>query len=108
MVTKKRTNKRNKYLDLETYSPEYYKATYIKCVYGLSYTDYKAMFLAQEEKCAICKKEQKLFNTNLAVDHCHDTGKIRGLLCKQCNIGLGYFKDNPDILEAAVNYLKNN
>jgi len=42
------------------------------------------------------------------VDHDHKTGKIRGLLCKRCNVGMGYFKDDPSILKKAVRYLEEN
>ena len=61
--------------------------------------------------CAICKfPETKVKNGNvvaLAIDHCHITGKVRGLLCNRCNTGLGLFKDNPLILETAIRYLNN-
>jgi len=51
--------------------------------------------------CGIIKKETKL----LCIDHCHTTGKIRGVLCDDCNIALGKFKDDPKILMKAINYL---
>ena len=55
----------------------------------------------QEGKCLICKKTGKL-----VVDHCHSTKKVRGLLCNNCNVGLGAFKDNCEFLSDAVIYLK--
>ena len=58
--------------------------------------------IKQDFKCAICKEE-----TNLAVDHCHNSTKVRGLLCNNCNNGLGRFKDSIELLENAIKYLKN-
>jgi len=54
------------------------------------------------KNCAICKKE-----TNLVVDHDHKTGKVRDMLCNHCNRGLGHFMDDPILLKAAAEYLKN-
>lgn len=68
--------------------------------YGLSTLDYNKMFDEQGGKCKICNKELKL-----VVDHCHNTGKIRGLLCNGCNVGLGCFKDDKELLSLAVTYL---
>ena len=58
----------------------------------------------QEECCAICKKDVELIDS--AIDHNHDTGEFRGVLCKQCNRALGMFRDSPEILQNAVDYLK--
>ena len=54
-------------------------------------------------KCVICGQEQR--GKNLALDHCHTTGRLRGALCTNCNAGLGMFKDRPDLLRAAAVYL---
>lgn len=69
--------------------------------YGLLEEDYKNLLLAQDGKCAICK----CILTNVTVDHDHETDAIRGLLCNECNLGLGNFKDNLSILESAMKYL---
>lgn len=69
--------------------------------YGLTVAEFDAMKAAQEERCAICRQD-----VVLCVDHCHTTGRIRGLLCHACNHGLGNFKDNPALLLAAVAYLE--
>ena len=58
----------------------------------------------QEECCAICKTEIELIDS--AIDHNHETGEFRGVLCKQCNRALGMFRDSPEILQSAIDYLK--
>lgn len=57
--------------------------------------------------CKICRRPPA-FSTRgvLYVDHCHDTGRIRGLLCGQCNVGMGAFRDNAELLEIAATYLR--
>lgn len=56
--------------------------------------------------CAICGTLETELNKRLSVDHCHTTNEIRGLLCTNCNIGLGMFKDNPELLDHAQRYLR--
>ena len=73
-------------------------------MYGLSIEDYNKMLLLQKNKCAICQSE---FIKTPHVDHCHDTGKVRGLLCKVCNVSLGGF-NKPQILKSAIEYLEEN
>lgn len=63
------------------------------------------MFLEQQGKCGICNKHQSELDRTLAVDHCHNTGRIRGLLCSNCNLGLGHFKDVIENIESAIRYL---
>ena len=67
---------------------------------------YDSLYTKQSGCCAICGKHNSKLKRNLAADHCHDSNKIRGLLCGRCNRGLGYFKDNPDLLFQAISYLK--
>lgn len=74
--------------------------------YNLTEEDYNLLYSLQEGKCKICGISQFKLKTKLAVDHCHKTGKVRGLLCTKCNLGLGYFNDNYLILEKATEYLK--
>jgi hypothetical protein len=85
------------------------QGTHLKRRYGISIEEYKKIAISQNNKCAICRKvEARLTNKRknfLSVDHCHNTGKIRGLLCNACNIGLGKFKDNPLLLKKALKYL---
>ena len=56
---------------------------------------------AQQGKCAICKIPQSSLKYALCLDHCHKTKQIRGLLCDKCNMGLGYFNDDVNILDDA-------
>ena len=63
-----------------------------------------AAYEKQEECCAICKKEIEIIDS--AIDHNHETGEFRGVLCKQCNRGLGMFLDSPFILKNALEYLQ--
>jgi hypothetical protein len=78
--------------------------------YGITLDDYNRLLIAQNGKCAICGSgvggQRAGKSKRLAVDHCHSTGVVRGLLCEQCNTGLGKFRDDPEILQAAVKYLK--
>ena len=71
--------------------------------YGLTPAQYEDLWNAQNKCCAICSQPS---DTNLYVDHCHATGLARGLLCRTCNLGLGMFRDDPDLLEVALSYLK--
>lgn len=73
--------------------------------YGLSLEQYKQMLQAQNGVCKICKGLDNGPWNRLAVDHCHTTGKVRGLLCAKCNKGLGQFCDNPQLLKQAAEYL---
>lgn len=83
-----------------------YKKWSTKSRYGLSFEEYHVLSVMQDHKCAICKKECSSGRA-LAVDHDHVTGNPRGLLCGNCNNGLGRFKDNPELLELAATYLRN-
>ena len=75
--------------------------------YGITLDDYYVMLDRQGNGCGICKASSPGGRTKFfAVDHCHTTGKVRGLLCTKCNRGLGLFNDNTDKLLNAVNYLK--
>ena len=75
--------------------------------YGITLADYDRMFQEQHGRCAICGSEDpgKHKSEHLCVDHDHETGKVRGLLCHPCNRGLGLFKDNTNSLAAAIQYL---
>lgn len=76
----------------------------------LTYARYMEMFDAQDGKCAICREPEKVMRHGkvaaLAVDHDHITGAVRGLLCHECNTGLGKFRDSASILTLAIAYLE--
>ena len=93
-------------------NPEKMRAYKLKHRTGLTLDEYDAILEGQQGVCAICKNELpkrikrggqvKLF----CVDHDHETGKVRGLLCDDCNLMLGFAKDRIETLQAAIEYLK--
>lgn len=95
---------------------EYYKSgrgiessrrSHLKRNFGITLEDYNQMSETQNHVCAICgSKEMDNKNKVLTVDHCHNTGKIRGLLCGQCNMGMGSLKDSIELLKKSIIYLK--
>lgn len=99
------------------YQREYMRARYkanpalqinsdLKKYYGITIWDWMRMMIEQENKCKICGDPLRLGKGNMAVDHCHETGRVRGLLCYPCNQGLGGFRDRPELMLAAIEYLK--
>lgn len=90
--------------------PERSKGYDLKKQFGIGSSEYAVMLEAQKGVCAICKQAETHKHQNgsvrsLAVDHCHGSGKIRGLLCGSCNTMIGQAKDDPVILRAAIEYL---
>ncbi|HLD92207.1 MAG TPA: endonuclease VII domain-containing protein [Patescibacteria group bacterium] len=85
----------------------------LKYDYGIDLEEYLELFKKQNGVCAICKNAETSINTKtglpfaLAVDHNHITKRVRGLLCKNCNVVLGTLNENIFILEKMINYLKN-
>lgn len=77
--------------------------SYLYSRLGITRADFDIMREAQDWKCKICGT---IPESTMHLDHCHQTMKIRGLLCGPCNKGLGLFRDNPEILEAAAEYLR--
>lgn len=78
--------------------------------YGISLLEYQQLLAAQGAKCAICERAEQSVRQGrsfrLAVDHCHTTGKIRGLLCANCNRGVGLLGDDPEACDRAAEYLR--
>lgn len=78
--------------------------------FGINYKDYVRMLDEQNGGCAICGNCESTANVRgktslLAVDHNHETGKVRGLLCGKCNKAIGLLNDNPQLLQNSINYL---
>lgn len=81
----------------------------LKRKYGITREQYDEMFARQGGLCAICGTDNGASakgTKTLAVDHCHETGEVRGLLCNGCNRAIGLLKDNVAVLESAIRYLK--
>lgn len=84
---------------------------YIKSCYGIDAIDWLELYTKQNGKCAICGSKGFVMNKDrhkrlLVIDHCHSTGKVRGLLCHQCNQGIGMFKENLEFLKNAVKHVE--
>ena len=90
----------------ESYSYERNRNIKLKQTYGITYDDYHIMFNEQGGRCLICDRHQKDLTLALAVDHCHQTGIIRGLLCGNCNSGIGNLRDDVSLLRKAIEYLE--
>lgn len=76
----------------------------MKYRFGIYLDDYEKIHDAQGGLCAICRRQSD-HGIRLSVDHDHSTGMIRGLLCRECNSGLGFFRDSPELLVRAIAYL---
>jgi Recombination endonuclease VII len=89
--------------------------------YGITIEQYEALYIAQGRACAICRRplisqvaaaarvDSKTDKMSTAhVDHCHTTGKVRGLLCSECNTGIGQLQESPAIFRAAIAYIEAN
>jgi len=90
--------------------PDYHKNQDLQKLYGITLDWYKEQHAKQGGVCAICSKPETAVihgkQVSLAVDHCHDTGKVRALLCTSCNRGIGMLKHNRDLLQKAIAYLE--
>ena len=78
----------------------------LRKTYGITLEEYNQMFLDQNGCCSICHGHQTIFPKALCVDHCHKTGIVRGLLCHNCNTGIGLLNDSPELMAKAIDYLK--
>ena len=101
--------KHRKYLD---YLKEYRKNNIIDIIcktYKISKEFYYNLLESQNGVCGLCKSEFKDTDKNrkdMVIDHCHATGKVRGILCRKCNTGLGLFNEDPDLLLKSYEYIK--
>jgi hypothetical protein len=93
---------------IKYYNPTRAQSRNLKRAYTLTLEAYEAMVVAQDGKCAICKSDNGDTNhkKKLFVDHDHQTGKVRALLCHRCNSGIGYMRDDVNLLRAAIAYLE--
>jgi hypothetical protein len=80
--------------------------THIRRSYGLEWEEYIELMNKQCGKCALCGSEGSGKDTRLVVDHCHETGRVRGLLCWGCNVGIGLFKEDTDLLNKVIDYIR--
>lgn len=85
-------------------TPEQRRIWWLK-KYDLTPEDYDRMYEEQNGVCWICGRPETARNRGLGVDHCHGTGKVRGLLCGACNRALGLFQDDVERLKKAIEYL---
>lgn len=108
---KERVNRKNRIWSENNYEKKYNSSKNSKLLneYGITFDEFNKMLEKQNYKCKICGKEEtkelKGTKWKLSVDHCHKTGKVRGLLCRDCNFAIGLFKDNIKTLENAIQYL---
>jgi len=86
------------------YTPEQRRAQKLRRKYGLSVAEYESLLAGQGGGCAICGRSCSS-GRRLAVDHCHRTGMVRGLLCKACNTAIGFLEDSTHLLDRAKVYL---
>lgn len=87
-------------------NPELYRESDLKKSYGINLSEYDSMLNKQNGVCAICNKPETLKRGWLHVDHNHKTRKVRGLLCGNCNTGIGKLGEDVDILKSAIEYLR--
>ena len=91
------------------FDSEWHKSLKLQHKYGINLAQYNLILKSQKGVCAICgQPEANHILGGLSVDHDHKTFKIRGLLCKKCNLLLGYAKDKVEILKSAIAYLERN
>lgn len=91
-------------ISINNFDFEYFKNGRLMRNYGISLNEFNDMYKNQNGKCFLCEKNIK--GKEVKVDHSHNTGKVRKLLCHNCNTSLGLMKDNPDLFYKAAQYLK--
>lgn len=104
---KENPEKRKEHMDkLKTKRPDYFQVKHLGYQYGMSIEEYSLIAARQNNKCATCgKPAEETHRKRLFVDHCHSSGKIRCLLCQQCNTALGMVNDDISKLSALISYL---
>lgn len=106
---KYKEKRKEKYAQKKASDSTYSKKNMLKHRYGISYEEYLILLEESGNKCQICEISavdyKLLYNKDLSIDHCHETKYIRGILCDNCNTGLGQFKEDKDLLSKAISYL---
>lgn len=85
-------------------NPHIHKNQNLKKIYGINLNEYNLILKNQNYRCAICFKEE-IANNKFHVDHDHTTKIVRAILCNKCNVGIGYFEENVEIMHNAINYI---
>lgn len=73
-----------------------YRDRHLRKAYGIGLDEYRSMLAEQDGRCAICRRPESDFTKSLSVDHCHETGRVRSLLCGRCNTHLGWYEKHAD------------
>jgi hypothetical protein len=95
----------------ENYNPKVTKGYHLKRVYKITLAEYQDLFKIQGGVCAICHNPETIVDAkngllrDLAVDHNHKTGRVRGLLCRRCNQAIGLLNEDKDLLQQMIDYL---
>ena len=104
-ITKKKTHRQKQNKVWRDDHRDYFSDRWLMLEYGLTRESWNDLFIKQNGLCAVCGDWLKFLKT-AHVDHDHNTGKVRGLLCKKCNTGLGQLRDSSELLLKASNYLE--
>lgn len=93
----------DKYDIVRAYEKKFHRKRRLRYDYNTTEEHIQSLLETQDYRCKLCQSDKKL-----VIDHCHSSGKVRGMLCLHCNTGLGQFKDNIKTLEKAIDYLNAN
>jgi peptide methionine sulfoxide reductase MsrB len=105
-------NEYNRMRNQRVYTEAFIRAKNLKQLYGMSSEDYQLIFLAQNGVCAACGQPETAIDhrtkqvKNLQIDHCHTTGRVRALLCKECNNALGLLHDDKERIRLLLRYVE--
>ncbi len=87
-------------------NPLYKRQVHLKNRYNLTLEQFDQMLKSQNNQCLICEEILKPTSHGRHIDHCHTTGKVRGILCQRCNTGIGKFEENVNLLKKAIAYIE--
>ena len=102
---RKPASKVNKGINRYSLGSDYVSEKSLLARYNISIEDYNELLNIQDSKCAICNRHISEFTSRFDIDHCHVTGKIKGLLCNNCNAGVGLLNDDVNLIKNAIIYL---